>query len=404
MSAQKATIEAAPAAAHEAETRMRRLTSFTLGIGALIAFGSISENIVAQLADFHLWWSVVAISAAVALPLALAVASRVASRRTLRALAGAIAITYLAALLTLTLGTRTGTLPPEANAPWMLGITPIAAIAAALAFSMQLAWAYCGITAVLVAGDRILAHSTDIALVATQDALVALLVQAVFTALVLVSLSTARTLDHLAHQARMEMTERAVRDARLRQRVHASSLVHDHVLATLLLASRDESDDFRPTISVSALNSLTAIARYAAPPMAIAVSPLDFAWRLQATTTQMAPFALFEYALAPAAHMISVDVAETLSEAAAEALRNSLRHAGGSDVNRAVRVDLYAAGARIVILDDGAGFDLASVPESRLGLRVSITQRVTLLPGGRASILSRPGEGTIVSLEWNSRD
>lgn len=386
--------------AAEAESRMLRLICAVLGIATIVALVSVLQNAVAQISDFELWWTLLAVAAAALLPLVLTGASRFASTRALRLIAGILAVTFLAALVGLGAGLAAGPLPPQVNAPWILGIAPIATIAAALAASPPVAWAYCGATAVLVAFDRMIAYPNDIVLVAIQDALVSLLVQAVFTALVLVSLATARTLDRVAHQTRSDVTDRAVIAARHRERMHASALVHDHVLATLILGSRDDGH-VRSTVSEHARNSLHAIARFTEPRRASTVKPLDLAWMLQATTTDIAPFASFEYADEPGCDDIPLTVAEALTEATAEALRNSINHAGGPDVERAVTVDLDRSGCRVAIMDDGTGFDPLAVPESRLGISVSITGRLALIPGGRTQIASRPGAGTVVSIEWN---
>jgi signal transduction histidine kinase len=53
------------------------------------------------------------------------------------------------------------------------------------------------------------------------------------------------------------------------------------------------------------------------------------------------------------------------------------------------------------VRDAGAGFDPARVDPVRLGLRRSIVERIAEW-GGRASIRSAPGEGTVVSLRWTA--
>ncbi len=84
-----------------------------------------------------------------------------------------------------------------------------------------------------------------------------------------------------------------------------------------------------------------------------------------------------------------------LVAAAREALTNAARHSG------APRVDVYAevAGTRVEVFvrDRGRGFDLAAVPEDRLGVRRSIVDRVER-HGGSARIRTAPGEGTEVRL------
>nr|HQV18815.1 ATP-binding protein [Gordonia sp. (in: high G+C Gram-positive bacteria)] len=79
--------------------------------------------------------------------------------------------------------------------------------------------------------------------------------------------------------------------------------------------------------------------------------------------------------------------------------RNTRRHAGaGAHVSVDVRVD--SSGVQVVVADDGVGFDPDQVPSSRLGIAVSIRRRMEALNGGSAQLLSAPGAGTIVVLEW----
>jgi signal transduction histidine kinase len=86
--------------------------------------------------------------------------------------------------------------------------------------------------------------------------------------------------------------------------------------------------------------------------------------------------------------------------AAAQALVNSSQHAGQGPVRRWVALDRTGdAGVLVEVGDDGVGFDTGSVPEERLGVRVSIVERVANA-GGRACIDSRPGRGTVVRLMW----
>jgi signal transduction histidine kinase len=93
-----------------------------------------------------------------------------------------------------------------------------------------------------------------------------------------------------------------------------------------------------------------------------------------------------------------------ISNAAREALSNVAAHAGTGEAW--VRVSLTAAageadvpGLRVIVRDEGAGFDPARVDSARLGLRRSIAERATDC-GGHASIWSAPGRGTVVCLSW----
>jgi hypothetical protein len=137
------------------------------------------------------------------------------------------------------------------------------------------------------------------------------------------------------------------------------------------------------------------------------------------------------------APVVPVPVAVAMSYAVREALANVVSHAGtaeawvevslapaGDQTGRAGplragapaapgeaaadaggQADHGEAGARpsleVTVRDAGAGFDPARVDPVRLGLRRSIVERIAEW-GGRASVRSAPGEGTVVSLRWTA--
>ena len=109
---------------------------------------------------------------------------------------------------------------------------------------------------------------------------------------------------------------------------------------------------------------------------------------------------------APAgAAVVPVPVAVAMAHAVREALANVASHAGTTEAS--VEVSPAAPGGQggepdgvcVTVRDTGLGFDPASVDPARLGLRRSIIERVADW-GGQASIQSRPGHGTVVSLRW----
>ena len=91
-------------------------------------------------------------------------------------------------------------------------------------------------------------------------------------------------------------------------------------------------------------------------------------------------------------------VIRTVAAAAAEAVRNSNRHAH-STTPTTVTVSLDSPKLTVVVADDGRGFDPQTVPADRLGITVSIRDRMAAI-GGSADIDSAPGRGTRVSLRW----
>ena len=82
-----------------------------------------------------------------------------------------------------------------------------------------------------------------------------------------------------------------------------------------------------------------------------------------------------------------------LAAAAREAMLNAARHAGG-DVS--VYVESGAGSADVFVRDRGPGFDIAALPEGRLGVRESIVGRMRRA-GGQATVTSRES-GTEIHL------
>jgi signal transduction histidine kinase len=102
---------------------------------------------------------------------------------------------------------------------------------------------------------------------------------------------------------------------------------------------------------------------------------------------------------------LPVEAVDALSSAAMQAMVNSVQHAEGpiGRVRRELEIRGVGAGGCVIrVIDNGAGFDPAAVPASRLGLRVSIEDRM-VNEGGSARIESVPGGGTTVTLAWPAR-
>jgi signal transduction histidine kinase len=78
-----------------------------------------------------------------------------------------------------------------------------------------------------------------------------------------------------------------------------------------------------------------------------------------------------------------------------EALQNAARHSGAGRVD--VYAEVAASGVEVFVRDRGIGFDPATVPSDRLGVRRSIVDRM-VRHGGSADVRSQPGAGTELRL------
>ncbi|MFS0712798.1 PspC domain-containing protein [Microbacterium sp. 2P01SA-2] len=83
-----------------------------------------------------------------------------------------------------------------------------------------------------------------------------------------------------------------------------------------------------------------------------------------------------------------------LAAAAREAMLNAARHAAG-DVS--VYIEGGARGVDVFVRDRGAGFDVAAIPDDRLGVRESVIGRMRRA-GGSASVRAAASGGTEVHL------
>ncbi|MET8309543.1 ATP-binding protein [Micromonospora sp. NPDC005173] len=94
---------------------------------------------------------------------------------------------------------------------------------------------------------------------------------------------------------------------------------------------------------------------------------------------------------------VPASVADAITDSAYAALSNVVRHAPGARAT--LRLTRDAVAIVVEVADDGPGFDPASVPPHRYGLRESVRGRMAAI-GGRAEVRSAPGAGTVIRLEW----
>jgi PAS domain S-box-containing protein len=85
---------------------------------------------------------------------------------------------------------------------------------------------------------------------------------------------------------------------------------------------------------------------------------------------------------------------------AQEAFNNIVKHARASRVRVTLRCD--GERGRLIVADDGRGFDIAAVTAERMGLQI-MRERVEGI-GGSLAVTSKPGEGATVEVVWNAKE
>lgn len=207
-----------------------------------------------------------------------------------------------------------------------------------------------------------------------------------------VDYAQATALDRYSHAVRQHATEV--------ERVQVDSIVHDSVLTTFISAARaftPQAQELAATMAGNAIGYLRDAAA-ASPDDGTTVRFTSLAERItDAAAALSTPFELRVRSVGT--RSLPVQAAEAIYSASVQAMMNSLQHGGEGDVSRWVAVrGVSPGGIEVVVGDTGVGFDMSERSE-RLGVRVSILERISNA-GGRATVQSAPGEGTIVSIRW----
>ncbi|WP_368498885.1 sensor histidine kinase [Herbiconiux sp. A18JL235] len=284
--------------------------------------------------------------------------------------------------------------------PWLWYIVIVAIAAAAISFTTVWASVYAVGVPVVFAVLRVMpaGGGADV-LHAVLDAGYSLLL-GVFVVIVVTMLRTTATrVDAAQRTAMAAYAEAAKRHATENERTRVDTVIHDRVLSTLLAAARSETDDERMRSvqmaerALVALQSAEAESEVRAP---VALSVL--AERLRALADSSAADITFS-ASGGLSGKAPARVVEGVYSATVQAVENSLQHAGGAGVLRSISLHAEGGGFTVVVADTGAGFDPAAVPADRLGLRISIRERVESIAGS-ATVRSVRGEGTSVVIDW----
>ena len=197
--------------------------------------------------------------------------------------------------------------------------------------------------------------------------------------------------------------ERAFLDVMQIERTKINSIVHDSVIASLDAAAAANSEAERSAAAKTANEAIMRLEREAArDPMAReTLSSQAFFESLKAAIERRSTFVLVKVK-SPVDLQIPFEVAVAMAESTFQALNNSLVHAQNA-LNRKVALSSLRNSLKILIIDDGVGFRMSSVPKNRLGVRVAIFQRLESL-GVKVNLQSSPGEGATWVFEWVEHD
>ncbi len=285
--------------------------------------------------------------------------------------------------------------------PWPWWFCTVASTAAAMGFAVWRATVYTALVPIVYVVIRLAPGGGDpgVASALLDGVYTAILSGAVLV--IAVVLRRAAAAVDVAQATAVRRYSHAIREhATEVERVQVDAIVHDSVLTTLLSAARAETPEAEALAARMARNAIDHLEAAASdgPGDGAPVSLVQLRERIvTAVSALAAPVAV---RAAPAGGTsVPADVADALASAALQAAVNSIQHAGDASVERWVVVERRDGGVRVEVGDDGSGFDVAAIPEERLGVRRSILERVHLV-GGSAQIDTVPGGGTRVELSW----
>jgi len=386
--------------ADTARARLERLLYASVGFAALV-YGAVLfpglGGIEGQTPQLEAWYAYALIAIAVVAPFVLGVLAWIVPRTVMRRLAASTALLFLVAMSLFPWGLPTTTLTDNAI-PWYQGIHALHGMIAAIVWQSKKVWLYGIAQGVVIA----LVQNTvrdNAGKAALLDGVGSLVFIVILMAATVGVVRAADRLDIASATARAQAARTASSRTREREETRINAMVHDDIMSVLLTASRENppaslGDQARVALaSIDALETHDASARHYTVGEAVLVI-LDVIQRV-APSTQVTRNE-------DEGTGIPADVVTALSDALAEALRNSVRHAGleGADVPRRVQIEAHERGIVVVMRDEGRGFNTKAVASRRLGIRLSILERMSIVPGGSARVESRPGEGTMVELSW----
>ncbi|WP_202566190.1 sensor histidine kinase [Agreia sp. COWG] len=289
--------------------------------------------------------------------------------------------------------------------PWLWYLMVIGMSCAAVSFSVWLAAFYIGILPFIYAVVRTLPSGGEASVaLASLDAFYVFILGAFALILVTSLRQAADRVDRAQGAAMLRYSVAVKQDALETERVHVDALVHDRVLTTLLTAARSSTAmerDLVVTMAEGALDALRSSGDGGNPGFEVELA--DLADRLSDAARVLSSSIGFARETVPQ-RAIPGDVAEAVFSAAVQAMVNSLQHAGvqagaGEPLRIVSLHAMHGRGFTVQVSDTGVGFDPGTVPQERLGLRVSICERVAAV-GGVVHVQSVPEAGTSIMIVW----
>ncbi len=322
--------------------------------------------------------------------------------RGVRAFAGLFAVVFPVAVLLWPLAAGDTTTVDEQ--PWLWFLVNIGTVAAAFSMPLagQIVWAF--LIPILYSAVRLsLLDITGAVLVdVALDTIFAIILASVLIVVGWVMRSLAARTDEGREGAVRSYAQAAAADAVEKERVAVAALMHDSVLAALIAAERADTPRERALAVSMAREALTRLANVdheAGEGPDAPIAPAEIAAELATHTRRVHAAAAVTTEISPDAEPVPGRVVRALLLATAQAVTNSVEHAGAAGLRVAFRAD--AEGIDIRVIDEGPGFEADRVAEDRLGIRASIIARVAAVAG--TATVDSDASGTTIGIVWRGR-
>lgn len=313
-----------------------------------------------------------------------------------------VLVVFLLALITWPVGLD-GEVWTSIDRPWLWFLITVATAAAAIALPVWLATFYLLLAPVLYGIIRTSASGGSVhPALASLDVIYAVILGGAVLIIVTMLRGAAGAVDAAQGTALTRYVD-AVREHAIEvERVQVDAIVHDSVLTTLLSAAKADNAESKAMAARMAGNAIGHLQTETLTSTVDAddVSTVSLAKRIGLAASTLS--SLIDVRSSEAGDgVVPAAAAEALYAASLQAMVNSLQHAGhGEGVVHWVSVTgLTAGGVLVEVGDTGRGFAVADIPVERLGLRVSIIDRVSNA-GGAVDVDSVEGEGTAIRLFW----
>lgn len=382
--------------------KLMRQASVFMGIGYLTFALLLIPTIRSSFAVMDAWWNVVAIPLVFGTGIAMAAFGFRGSVRTIRIVAAIAVMGYLISIALWWFGWN-GVQIDLSSGIWLGQLPGLIGVVAAIGLNRPIL-IFGLLCVMIVATDGInqVVRTPAMNIPMLPDVVWSVAYCLVYFAAAVMALRTIEIFDKERSDAFATIRETAAASARADERRRFDQLTHDAVMATLLAAARQGRTPYLALRARSALDDIDWLARGNAAehhpiPVGIAVA------QIRAAVTMLLPRLKFATDVHPddASSQFPVGVIRTITAAAAEAVRNSKRHAG-PDATVVVSAHAVAGNLRVEIADNGAGFDVSALPGDRMGVLGSIRGRMDQLAGAEAEIISVIGRGTVVRLSWTA--